>query len=154
MTRTIDDPTACGHAEEPGTRPLPDLQHRAVPADPAQLTLLRDQLAEWAAGTGLPPARVQDLLLAAYEAMANAVVHAYSSSAGTFGLHARSRGDTVTVTVTDHGQWQPASRPSLLGGRGLPLIHSLADQAAIETSAAGTTVSMAWALDRSASSGR
>ncbi|MFJ7213569.1 ATP-binding protein [Amycolatopsis sp. NPDC098790] len=31
-----------------------------------------------------------------------------------------------------------------MGGRGLPLIHTLADHAVIETSAAGTTVAMTW----------
>ncbi|WP_410673349.1 ATP-binding protein [Amycolatopsis sp. cmx-4-68] len=115
-----------------------------MPADPGQLGALREDLTAWATRTGLPSRRVQELLLAAYEAMANVVVHAYRDRTGTFALHARCDGDTVTVTVTDHGRWRPAPRPSSLGGRGLPLIHTLADQAAVETSAAGTTVTMTW----------
>ncbi|WP_103349858.1 ATP-binding protein [Amycolatopsis sp. CA-128772] len=148
MTLMVNDPAAQSGAENADVACVADLQHRAVPAEPAQLSVVRDQVATWAAGTGLPPARVQDLLLAVYEAMANAVVHAYPGGPGTFGLHATSRGDTVTVTVTDHGQWQPVPRSGLLGGRGLPLIHCLADQAAIETSDAGTTVSMTWTQPR------
>ncbi|MEV5721861.1 ATP-binding protein [Amycolatopsis mediterranei] len=125
----------------------PDLQHEDVPAEAAQLGRLRDQLAGWAAGTGLPAGRVQDLLLAAYEAMANVVVHAYPGCIGTFTLHARQSSDSVIVTIRDHGQWHPLPRSGLLGGRGLPLIHTLADQALVETSAAGTTVTMTWTYD-------
>ncbi|GHG03081.1 MULTISPECIES: ATP-binding protein [Amycolatopsis] len=121
-----------------------DLQRRDVPAEPGRLAPPRDQLAVWAPGAGLPPGRVQDLLLAVYEAMANVVVHAYPDCPGTFTLHARRDGDAVTVTIRDHGRWQPVPRARPLGGRGLPLIHSLADQALVETSAAGTTVTMTW----------
>ncbi|WP_410644262.1 ATP-binding protein [Amycolatopsis sp. lyj-346] len=117
-------------------------------AEPAQLAPLRDQLAVWAAGTGLSAGRVQDLLLGVHEAMANVVVHAYADRGGTFGLHGRRTGDSVTVTVSDHGHWNPVARSSLWGGRGLPLIHALADRATIETSAAGTTtVTMTWTCE-------
>ncbi|MDQ7810715.1 ATP-binding protein [Amycolatopsis sp. A133] len=144
MPRTTDDP-----GDEDRVAAVPGLQCRAVPADPGQLSALREDLAAWAARTSLPPPRAQDLLLAAYEAMANVIVHAYPGHAGTLTQHADNHADAVTVTVTDHGQWRPAPRPGLLGGgRGLPLIHALADHAAIETSAAGTTVTMTWTHDR------
>jgi serine/threonine-protein kinase RsbW len=126
----------------------PDLRREDVPAEAAQLGRLRDALAAWAAGTGLRAGRVQDLLLAAYEAMANVVVHAYPDRIGTLALHAGQVGDSVTVTIRDQGQWQPVPRSGLLGGRGLPLIHTLANQALVETSAAGTTVTMTWTCDR------
>ncbi|WP_410596106.1 ATP-binding protein [Amycolatopsis sp. lyj-23] len=137
-------------ADLPADDPVlaPDLRHDDVPAGPAQLGRLRDTLAGWAAGTGLPAVRVQDLLLAAYEAMANVVVHAYPDRIGTLALHAAQAGDSVTVTIRDHGQWQPVPRSSLLGGRGLALIHTLADHALVETSVAGTTVTMTWTCDR------
>ncbi|SEF37163.1 Anti-sigma regulatory factor (Ser/Thr protein kinase) [Amycolatopsis pretoriensis] len=137
MTCSADSPAG-------DTATAPDLLHEEVPAEPAQISPLRDLLAGWAAGTGLLPERVQDLLLAVYEAMANVVVHAYPSRLGTFTLHARHVGDAVTVTIRDTGQWQPVPRSTLLGGRGLPLIHTLADQALVETSIAGTTVTMTW----------
>lgn len=122
----------------------PELQCQNVPAEAAQLGRLRDQLAAWAAGTGLSAGRAQDLVLAAYEAMANVVVHAYPDRAGTFTLHAGQVGDSVIVTIRDHGEWQPVPRSGVLGGRGLPLIHTLADQALVETSVSGTTVTMTW----------
>ncbi|MFB9686065.1 ATP-binding protein [Amycolatopsis plumensis] len=45
------------------------------------------------------------------------------------------------ATGTDHGDAVGG------GGRGLPLIRELADEAAVETSAAGTTVTMTWARE-------
>ncbi len=48
------------------------------------------------------------------------------------------------MTVADHGRWQPVARPGLLHGRGLPLIHTLADHATIDNETEGTTVTMTW----------
>lgn len=140
MTRTADDAAGAPSA-------APDLQREAVPAEPDQLNPLRDQLAAWARDACLTAARISDVLLAAYEAMTNVVVHAYPGRPGTFDLYARHADSTVTVTVRDCGQWQPAPRPSVLGGRGLPLIRTLADRARIETNVAGTTVTMIWKCD-------
>ncbi|MEU5259281.1 ATP-binding protein [Amycolatopsis sp. NPDC021455] len=61
------------------------------------------------------------LLRAVHEAMADVVVHAYPDRPGTSTLQA---GTAVTITIRDHDQWQPAPRSGLLGGRGLPLIHT------------------------------
>ncbi|WP_410586323.1 ATP-binding protein [Amycolatopsis sp. lyj-23] len=124
-----------------------DLQLQDVPAEAAQLGSLRDQLAAWAVGAGLSAGRIQDLLLAAYEAMANVVVHAYPGRIGTLTLHARRAGDAVIVIIRDRGQWQPVPRSSLLGGRGLPLIHTLADEALVETGGSGTTVTTTWTCE-------
>lgn len=63
---------------------------------------------------------------------------------GTFSLLARSRNQSLTVTVADHGRWQPVARPGLLHGRGLPLIHTLADHATIDNETEGTTVTTTW----------
>jgi len=136
MTRTADDTSAA-----------PDLQRQAVPAEPDQLNPLRDQLAAWAREACLTAERVGDVLLAVYEAMANVVVHAYPGRLGTFDLYARHAGSTVTVTIRDYGQWRPVPRPTVLGGRGLPMIRTLADRALIETGSAGTTVTMTWECD-------
>ncbi|MFB9688658.1 ATP-binding protein [Amycolatopsis plumensis] len=136
--------TCAADSSADDTATAPDLLHEDVPAEPARISPLRDQLAGWATSTGLAPERVQDLLLAVYEAMANVVVHAYPDRPGSFTVHARHVGGAVTVTIRDSGQWQAVPRSSLLGGRGLPLIHTLADQALVETSVAGTTVTMTW----------
>lgn len=144
-----DVPTGDSSTEgTPGTvapgSDVADLCYPAASANPAQLALLREEVAVWAARAGLHPDRIPGLQLAVYEAMANVVVHAYAGQLGTFTLLARRRNDGFTVTVADHGRWQPAARPGLLHGRGLPLMHSLADHTTIDKGAEGTTVTMTW----------
>jgi serine/threonine-protein kinase RsbW len=60
--------------------------------------------------------------------------------------------DTLAVTVTDRGQWRqpvpdtPAKQPPYaLRGRGIPLMRALADDATIDTTTAGTQVTLTWA---------
>ncbi|WIV59221.1 ATP-binding protein [Amycolatopsis nalaikhensis] len=136
-------PSSTSTDEPAGSGATDDSLRWVVTADPNQLARLRAQLVTWATGTGLDAEQVQDLQLAAYEAMANVAEHAYLGTTGILELHARSRGDRVIVTVADHGRWQPAPRPGLLHGRGLPLIRALAEQTVIETGD-GTTVTMTW----------
>ncbi|UOX93533.1 ATP-binding protein [Amycolatopsis sp. FBCC-B4732] len=112
---------------------------------PGRLVQLREQLDRWAIRAGLDLEARQAVLLAAYEAMANVVVHAYRGGDGVLDLHASSRGDVVVVTVADHGRWQSEARPGPLHGRGLPLIRSLSAAAVVDKTAAGTTVTMTFA---------
>jgi anti-sigma regulatory factor (Ser/Thr protein kinase) len=53
---------------------------------------------------------------------------------------------TLTVTVIDEGAWRSvdpvATAPRR--GRGIPLMHALADHASVDSSAAGTRVSLEW----------
>ncbi|WP_103342783.1 ATP-binding protein [Amycolatopsis sp. CA-126428] len=124
--------------------PVADLACVGVSATPPLLDQLRRQLTAWAGCAGLPAGQSQDLVLAVYEALANVVVHAYPGEPGTLDLHAHRHGSRVTVTVTDRGRWRPAPAPGLLHGRGLPLIHTLADESAFTTTPAGTVVEMSW----------
>src|SRR4029453_13275728 len=54
--------------------------------------------------------------------------------------HFDGRAATLTVTVTDQGAWRTAdpATKELKRGRGLPLMHTLADRAAVDSSQAGT----------------
>jgi anti-sigma regulatory factor (Ser/Thr protein kinase) len=54
--------------------------------------------------------------------------------------------DTLMVTVIDHGCWRipTGNQPSNLRGRGIPLMHALADEATIEGTPTGTEVTLAW----------
>ncbi|WP_410596138.1 ATP-binding protein [Amycolatopsis sp. lyj-23] len=124
--------------------PVAGLACVGVSATPPLLTQLRRQLLAWVGHAGLPVGRIQDVVLAVYEALANVVEHAYPGETGTLDLHARRNGSRITVTVTDRGSWRPAPAPGLLGGRGLPLIHTLADESAFTTTPAGTVVEMSW----------
>lgn len=119
----------------------------AVPARPAALAPARSALGEFLRAHRVPDDLTPDVVLAAYEAMANIVEHAYpAGSDGTFDLRATyGRDGTLTVTVSDHGTWKsggpdPASRR----GRGLPLMRSCSDDAEIVCADGGTRVHLRW----------
>ncbi|MGU3432724.1 ATP-binding protein [Actinomycetes bacterium M1A6_2h] len=135
-----------------------------IRAEAAHLTLVRRDLLAWLHRAGVSDARSHDITLAAYEALANSVEHAYGTTAGddgdgpsaaavrTIGLRAsrHSGSGLVVVRVWDQGVWEPTvggesppDRPPAFPprGRGLPLIHALADHVAID-SASGTTIEM------------
>jgi anti-sigma regulatory factor (Ser/Thr protein kinase) len=61
-------------------------------------------------------------------------------------VEARSRGDTITVTVADPGTEaapQRAREPDRIGGLGLFLMRSLMDRVSLDMSPSGTRVTMA-----------
>jgi serine/threonine-protein kinase RsbW len=132
-----------------GANSLHELHHR-IPADAERLAEMRHALSRWAAGVGMPTERREELVLAAYEAMANSVEHAYVESAsdlagGEVELHASQTIDgAVVVTVTDHGMWKPPEESDGIRGRGIPLMKALADDTTIATVDTGTTVTMTW----------
>ncbi|CAN5287412.1 ATP-binding protein [soil metagenome] len=99
----------------------------------------------------LTPASRIDLTLAVNEAVANAAEHAYIGwplGSGTFDVDANydTAGDTLTVIVEDGGHWQQPdeSGPFSVRGRGIQLMAALADHTSIDTTAAGTRVSLTW----------
>lgn len=120
--------------------------HHRVPARSHNATKLRHALTRWAHDVPLPEETRDAMALATYEAMINVVTHAYPGRGnGSMELSADVRGDTVDVTVTDHGRWRlPAPEPGPRHGRGLPLIHALADSASVARGPRGTTVRMHW----------
>jgi serine/threonine-protein kinase RsbW len=150
-SRSPDDGRAERHAESPAD--APELHYSAIPAQAERLSAIRRVLVRWAQSVAMLADRAHDVTLATYGAMANAVEHAYSGRPlGVLELHAAHDPATqrVTVTVIDHGHWQVAAvtgtgtrtRPN---GRGLILIHALADAVTIKSTERGTTVCMSWA---------
>ncbi|GAA0531142.1 anti-sigma regulatory factor [Saccharopolyspora subtropica] len=125
------------------------VHHRRAPVRPGDLTALRDELADWGRRAGLTDEVVAALALACYEAMANVVEHAYVD-AGAIEVRAERRNDRVRVTVADHGRWLPPDRrdAAVSRGRGIPLIHQLADEAVIIPGETGTVVEMTWQAPR------
>lgn len=120
-----------------------------VPADATRASALRRALAAWLEVTAFDRARITDIALATYEALANAVEHAYRNvAAGTMTLRAvySNTDRTLEVAVTDAGHWQaPTVDP--LRGNGLPLISALTQESAVEHTDSGTTVVMNWSAD-------
>jgi serine/threonine-protein kinase RsbW len=97
--------------------------------------------------------RFSDLLLAVYEAMANAAEFAYidASPRGTMDVSATydADSDALAVTVNDRGRWhqnvsEPATPERRFRGRGIPLMQALADEATIDRTPHGTHVTLTW----------
>jgi GAF domain-containing protein/anti-sigma regulatory factor (Ser/Thr protein kinase) len=121
-------------------RPVADLELR-LPADPTSLVVVRNELREWLALTPANEAEASDVVLAAWEACANAVEHAQAPSESTFALEASSIGRSVLLRVRDSGRWRAEEeRPDR--GLGLVLMRSLMDQFQIAPGDRGTVVTM------------
>ncbi len=133
-----------------GATPASELALVDLPADPRRLASVRTEMQRWLEGHGIDDERCRDITLATYEALANSVEHAYGADGArepatcTVTLHVSVTGDrTVAVDVADHGRWTD-HEDDPRRGRGLPLIHALADHATVDTSPHGTVVTMRW----------
>jgi anti-sigma regulatory factor (Ser/Thr protein kinase) len=114
-----------------------------IPANATRLVGVRRALLEWALAAGLPHTTATDIVLASYEAMANAVEHAYRHRPGTIDLLATDDDEEVVVIVRDRGDWRPPPADPGHRGRGLLMIRSMS-HAEIEPGPDGTTVRMRW----------
>lgn len=138
---------ASAHQSGPEAKPPGEayrLHRQAISASAGCLPVLRDELVEWARSIGLDDSVTESLALAAYEAMANAVEHAYGGASGLLDVEALRLFDRVQVTVSDHGDWVPAHQGDQQRKRGLPLIRRLAEDTAVTSDELGTTVQMSW----------
>lgn len=139
------------HTDTAEATPAPEFALVDIPAEPRRLSTVRTDVHRWLETHGIDDERCQDITLATYEALANSVEHAYCSDAArddacTVTLHAVvTDGRTVAVDVADHGRWMD-HEDDPRRGRGLPLIHALADHATVDTSPRGTVVTMRWNL--------
>jgi serine/threonine-protein kinase RsbW len=122
-----------------------------IPANPSGATLARMELARWLeTHFGLDGTRTGDVVLAVYEALANAV-DAAPTTDSTMDLHATHDQEhrTLVVTVSDRGEWGSAPlvtnrAASVHRGRGMPLMRALSDHTRIDTDDDGTAVSLTW----------
>lgn len=104
-------------------------------------TVLRRQLLDWLI-LDLPIDTVGDLVLAVYEAIANAAEHAYADHAdgpGPMRLDARRAADHVLIAVSDEGRWR-APTGAGCRGRGIPLMRLLAQNVHTHRDHRGTVV--------------
>jgi anti-sigma regulatory factor (Ser/Thr protein kinase) len=114
------------------------------PAESAQLAPVRAMLRTWLSRCGLSHRTVQDVLVAAGEACANAVEHGHQNAPGEqIRLRAAATMTQLRLTITDTGRWkisQSAGRTNR--GHGIPLMRALMQRVTIEPGDAGTTVDM------------
>jgi serine phosphatase RsbU (regulator of sigma subunit)/anti-sigma regulatory factor (Ser/Thr protein kinase) len=109
-----------------------------VPLDPKELAGLRLRLARWLFAHNVGKDTIGSLVLAASEAAANVIVHAYGIKEGELSVRGTCEDGAVTIEVRDHGKWRPAGpNPD---GRGLALMRLLVRDVDIETDEGGTTV--------------
>ncbi len=113
-------------------------------ADASNLADSRNALRGWLTRAGVEPDQIQDVLIATGEAVANAIEHGHRDQrVGTVSLRATAIVDRLQVTISDTGAWKtPAHTAEFSRGRGISLMRVLMEDCSIESSEAGTTVSM------------
>lgn len=113
-----------------------------VPAQPRALPSLRDRIVAWLDEVGCPTERVERILLAANEAVSNAIEHAYDDGErGDVRVTAETTSDgSVHITVADNGRWRPIRPQPTLRGRGVLMMQVLGDDVRIEPTKHGTVV--------------
>jgi serine/threonine-protein kinase RsbW len=123
--------------------------HFKVPAAPAQLPILRTCLRDWTRDIGMSAEQANDVVLAADEALTNAVEHAYAGRPGAVVLFAACDRDSnaARVVVSDHGTWRPPPADPGMRGRGLHIMRGLSTSFTLRHDVEGTTVVMSWAID-------
>src|SRR5262245_38261681 len=121
----------------------PQFARTDVVADPVGAATVRQEFSDWLRESfKLDATKVSDVVLAVNEAMANAAEYAYAAVGRPGKMHVRARYDgsvaTLTVTVTDEGAWRSAQSVTKerKRGRGIPLMHALADRATVDSSQA------------------
>ncbi|OBK24865.1 ATPase [Mycobacterium asiaticum] len=112
------------------------------PAHSDQLAPARSALRRWLRRAQVTPEQTTKVLIAAGEAVANAIEHGHRlTPGGTVSLDATLLDDQLELTVKDTGSWktpQPVSYPSR--GRGITLMRGLMHDVTINPETAGTTV--------------
>lgn len=108
---------------------------------PASLPFMRAELRSWLESTPASGDEVADIVLASWEACANALEHPIAPVAAEISIDATAVGRTVCIAVKDSGLWlERLPRPER--GLGLKLIKGLMDQVEITRNGAGTVVLM------------
>ena len=119
--------------------PLSDELVAEFPAEIESIPLMRRMLGRWLVEAGATRSDVDDLTLAAAEACANAIEHAYGLAPGVVQVRAwNPEGPEVKVAIQDFGNWRAPRGANR--GRGLVLMEGLTDEVDVVRADEGTTV--------------
>ncbi len=120
-----------------------------LPNATGSLDVVRDALRVWLGGVPTRRAEAEEIVLAAWEACANAIEHARDPGRDLVRLVATVADSRVRVVVEDSGRWSPQEdRPDR--GLGLQLMRTLMSSVEIETGSDGTRVTLERALGAAA----
>ena len=119
---------------------VPERLSLRLPAEPKVLYKVRRGLRRWLRHQGATDRDVAEVTLAAGEACANAIEHAYGPAPARFTLEARNDGGVVTVVVGDQGRWRAPRGEGR--GRGLTIIEAAMDEVKVTFEDDGTRVWM------------
>jgi PAS domain S-box-containing protein len=111
-----------------------------LPADPAVLASLRRSLGGFLQASGASEEDTFAITVAASEAAANAIEHAYGPADAAFRLEASADADEIRVVVRDWGTWRDPRQPGR--GRGVALMEGLMDRVDFARDGAGTEVTL------------
>ncbi|MEU9834847.1 SpoIIE family protein phosphatase [Streptosporangium sp. NPDC048047] len=114
------------------------------PAESSQLAPVRRALRNWLTQCDLPAQTIQNVLVAAGEACANAIEHGHRHAPGDIvRLRAEAFVDNLRLTVADSGRWKlPRPEANAHRGRGVALMRAMMQQVTITPGPSGTTVDM------------
>jgi anti-sigma regulatory factor (Ser/Thr protein kinase) len=116
-----------------------------VPSHVDSIDLVRDAMRAWLAGVPLERGQAENVVLATWEACANAIEHAVDSTNDHVKVDAEVEGSVARVVVEDTGRWG-TSAPRENRGLGLRLIESLVTSVDITPGGAGTRVTIEMAF--------
>lgn len=127
-------PTSAAPTSPPQPRSLLRL---GLSADPVAPSVARTLLRRWLGILSWPAGQLEDILLAASEAVSNAAEHAYRNR--TPGMIELSGAVEITpggqrqaiLTVRDHGHWRPPPADDEARRRGIPLMRACMDTVTI-----------------------
>jgi len=114
------------------------------PAHVNELAGSRAALRTWLTRVQVTPEQVHDVLIAAGEAVANAIEHGHRDKPdGLISLRATALANEVRLTIVDTGVWKPPQPVAEAHrGRGIALMRALMGDVAIDSISSGTTVEL------------
>jgi anti-sigma regulatory factor (Ser/Thr protein kinase) len=113
-----------------------------LPAEAGSAALARVALRRFFAATRLDERRAYDALVAAGEAISNAIEHAYDRQPGhTFTVRTVNEDDACIVVVEDTGRWRQSSGDATRG-HGISLMKELSDACEVDRRRGGTRVTL------------
>jgi serine/threonine-protein kinase RsbW len=118
-------------------------RHLRFLTEPESVRAARGAVREFAATHGLEGERLDDVLLAVTEAVANSVRHAHAGyGRGVIDLTVAVAGSDLIVRTHDDGEWGGDAGGGQGLGLGLSLMHTLADACMISSGRTGTVVEL------------